>query len=83
MTAFLPTNGILVASAPVDLRKAFDGLAILLCNRLAHDHVDPLPRVFSNRRRGQIKIFLWEPRGYWLCTRRLAQGAFRWAKEDL
>ena len=35
MTGFLPTTGIFVASAPVDLRKAFDGLAILVRNSLA------------------------------------------------
>jgi transposase len=83
MTGFLPTTGIFVASASVDLRKAFDGLDFLVRNSLAHDPLDGSLYVFSKCRRERIRILFWEPRGYWLCTRRLAQGAFRWAKEDL
>lgn len=30
MMGLLPTGGIFVATAPVDLRKAFDGLAALV-----------------------------------------------------
>ena len=82
MTGFLPTTGIFVASAPVDLRKAFDGLAILVRNSLAHDPLDGSLYVFSNRRRDRIKILFWEPGGYWLCTRRLEKGTFRWPMQD-
>ena len=49
MTGFLPTTGIFVASAPVDLRKAFDGLAILVRNSLGHDPLDGSLYVFSNQ----------------------------------
>ncbi len=48
MTGFVPTTGIFVASAPVDLRKAFDGLAILVRNSLGHDPLDGSLYVFSN-----------------------------------
>ncbi len=82
MTGFLPTTGIFVASAPVDLRRAFDGLAILVRNSLAHDPLDGSLYVFSHRRRDRIKILFWGPEGYWLCTRRLDKGTFRRPMRD-
>ncbi len=82
MTGFLPTTGIFVATAPVDLRKAFDGLAILVRNSLGHDPLNGSLYIFGNRRRDRIKILFWEPGGYWLCMRRLEQGTFRWPKPD-
>ena len=36
MMGLLPTSGIFVATAPVDLRKAFDGLAALVRQSLGH-----------------------------------------------
>ncbi len=51
-------------------------------NSLGHDPLDGSLYVFSNRRRDRIKILFWEPGGYWLCTRRLEQGTFRWPKRD-
>lgn len=82
MTGFLPTTGNFAASAPVDLRRVFDGLATLVRNSLGHDPLDGSLYVFSNRRRDRIKILFWEPGGYWLCTQRLEQGTFRWPKRD-
>lgn len=82
MTGLLPTTGIFVASAPVDLRKAFDGLAILVRNSLGHDPLDGSLYVFGNKRKDRIKILFWEPGGYWLCARRLEQGTFRWPQRD-
>lgn len=80
MTGFLPTTGIFVAADPVDLRKAFDGLAILVRSGLGRDPLDGSLYVFGNRRRDRIKILFWEPGGYWLCTRRLEQGTFQWPR---
>ena len=56
MTGLFPTTGIFIALAPVDLRKAFDGLAILVRSSLGHDPLDGSLYVFSNRRRDRIKI---------------------------
>lgn len=46
MNGFVPTTGIFVASAPVDLRKAFDGPAIFVRNSLGHDPLDGSLNVF-------------------------------------
>lgn len=78
MMGLLPTTGIFVATAPVDLRKAFDGLAALVRQSLGEDPLSGSLYVFGNRRKDRIKILFWEPGGYWLCSRRLEQGTFRW-----
>ena len=82
MMGLLPTSGIFVATAPVDLRKAFDGLAALVRQSLGYDPLNGSVYVFGNKRRDRIKILFWEPGGYWLCMRRLEQGTFRWPRSD-
>ncbi len=82
MMGLLPTGGIFVATAPVDLRKAFDGLAALVRQSLGHDPLNGCVYVFGNKRKDRIKILFWEPGGYWLCLRRLEQGTFRWPRSD-
>lgn len=82
MMGLLPTTGIFVATAPVDLRKAIDGLAALVRQSLGHDPLNGSLYIFSNRRHDRIKILFWEPGGYWLCMRRLEQGTFRWPAHD-
>lgn len=82
MMGLLPTTGIFVATAPVDLRKAFDGLAALVRQSLGQDPLSGSLYIFGNRRRDRVKILFWEPGGYWLCARRLEQGTFRWPQPE-
>lgn len=82
MMGLLPTAGIFVATAPVDLRKAMDGLAALVRQGLGQDPLSGSLYVFCNRRHDRIKILFWEPGGYWLCTRRLERGTFRWPQRE-
>jgi len=82
MMGLLPMTGIFVATAPTDLRKAFDGLAALVRQSLGHDPLSGSLYVFGNRRQNRIKILFWEPGGYWLCTRRLERGTFRWPPRE-
>ena len=82
MMGLFPSAGIFIATAPVDLRKAFDGLAALVRQSLGHDPLSGSVYVFGNKRKDRIKILFWEPGGYWLCMRRLEQGTFRWPPSD-
>ena len=61
MMGLLPTTGIFVATAPVDLRKAIDGLAALVRQSLGHDPLSGSLYVFGNKRKDRIKILFWEP----------------------
>ena len=82
MIGLLPTTGIFLATAPTDLRKAYDGLAVLVRQSLGQDPLSGSLYVFCNRRRDRIKILFWEPGGYWLCSRRLEEGTFRWPQKE-
>ena len=82
MMGLFPSAGIFIATAPVDLRKAFDGLAALVRQSLGHDPLSGSVYVFGKKRKDRIKILFWEPGGYWLCMRRLEQGTFRWPPSD-
>ncbi len=70
MIGLLPTTTIFLATAPTDLRKAYDGLAVLVRQSLGQDPLSGSLYVFCNRRRDRIKILFWEEGGYWLCARR-------------
>lgn len=69
---------IFLATAPTDLRKAFDGLARLVRQELGQDPLDGSLYVFCNRRRDRVKILVWESSGFWLLIKRLEAGTFRW-----
>src|SRR5256885_5869856 len=78
MIGLLPTTTIFLASAPTDLRKAYDGLAALVRQSLGQDPLNGSLYVFCNRRKDRVKILFWEEGGYWLCARRWEEGTFRW-----
>ena len=70
MIGLWPTTTIFLATVPTDLRKAYDGLAVLVRQSLGQDPLSGSLFVFCNRRRDRIKILFWEEGGYWLCARR-------------
>ena len=51
MIGLLPTTTIFLATAPTDLRKAYDGLAVLVRQSLGQDPLNGSLYVFCNRRR--------------------------------
>ena len=82
MIGWLGPTTVYLATAPTDLRKAFDGLAALVRQSLGQDPLSGSLYVFCNRRRNRIKILFWESSGYWLCIKRLEAGTFRWPGAD-
>ena len=53
MIGLFPTTTIFLATAPTDLRKAYDGLAALVRQSLGQDPLNGSLYVFCNRRRHQ------------------------------
>lgn len=78
MIGLPPTLRVFVATAPVDLRKSYDGLARIARDSLGQDPTSGHLLVFANRRRDRIKILYWDRDGYALWMKRLEIGTFRW-----
>lgn len=72
-----PSVRIYVATAPADMRKAFDGLAALVEHHLEHDPFAGHLFVFFNRRADRTKILWWDGDGFALFYKRLERGRFR------
>ncbi len=56
MFSLLPTSAIFVATDPVDLRKAFDGLATLMRQSLGQDPLSGSVYIFSNWQRNRLNV---------------------------
>lgn len=78
MLAITPQMRILVAVEAVDFRKGIDSLAELCRAKLDADPFSGSVFVFRSRRATSIKILVYDGQGFWLATKRLSKGRFRW-----
>jgi len=78
MLQLTPQSRIFVAVEPVDFRKGIDGLAAVCRQQLADNPLDGAVYVFRNRTGTTLKLLVYDGQGFWLCTKRLSQGRFRW-----
>lgn len=74
------TRGLRVclAAEPADLRRSFEGLAMLVKQALKEDERSSQIFVFTNKRRDRIRLLYWDGTGLWLMTKRLEAGTFAW-----
>jgi transposase len=77
MLSLPPTVRVFVATAPCDLRKQFDGIAVMVEQGLRHDPRSGHLYVVFNRRGDQVRILFWDRQGYCLFAKRLECGRFR------
>ena len=71
-----------IATAPVDMRKSFDGLAEVVRSFLGHDPLGGNVFVFRNRSSERVKILWWDGDGLTIYYKRLERGTFRFPKSD-
>ena len=79
------TRGLRVclAAEPTDLRRSFEGLALLVKQALKEDERSSQIFVFTNKRRDRIRLLYWDGTGLWLMTNRHApQCACRFVSEN-
>jgi transposase len=83
MLTLPPSVKIFVATAPVDLRKQYDGLSLLVEQSLGKDPRSGHLFVAFNRRGDHVRILFWDRNGFALFGKRLERGRFRlpWARE--
>ena len=70
-------QSIYIATAPVDMRKSFDGLSGIVKNDFKKNPLDGTFFVFINRTADRLKILYWDTDGYALWYKRLEAGRFR------
>lgn len=67
---------VYVATAPVNLRKSFEGLSNEVRSLLKADPLSGHVFLFLNRRRTQVKMLMWTRGGFTIVHKRLEQGRF-------
>ena len=73
-----PQLRILVAVEAIDARKGIDSLAQLCREKLSADPFSGCVFIFRSRRGTSIKVLAFDGQGFWLATKRLSKGRFRW-----
>jgi len=73
---------VYLAVGVTDMRKAIDGLMVLVQDVLESDPFSSHLFVFCNRLRDKIKILYWHNNGFWLFYRRLEKQRFWWPAKD-
>ena len=69
---------VYLAAGITDMRKAINGLSMLVEDQLALDPFSGHLFVFCNRRRNLIKILYWDQNGFCLWQKRLEKHRFCW-----
>jgi transposase len=74
----VPDLRVYIATGSTDMRKAINGLSILVERRMELDPFSGHLFVFSNKRRNLIKVLYWDHNGFCLWQKRLERDRFRW-----
>jgi transposase len=69
---------VYLAAGATDMRKSFDGLALIVGESFNLDPFGKALVVFCNGAGNRIKILEWENTGFWLHCKRLEKGRFKW-----
>jgi transposase len=69
---------ILVAIEPIDGRKGLDALAQLCREKLDADPFSGYLFIFRTRRGTAIRLLQYDGQGFWIATKRLSKGRFKW-----
>lgn len=71
-----PDVKIWLYSQPTDMRKSYNGLIVLVKQKLQENPLSGHYFVFINRRKTQMKILYFERTAYCIWSKRLEQGQF-------
>jgi transposase len=73
-----PQMRILVAIESIDGRKGIDSLAQLCREKLDADPFSGCLFIFRSRSGKSIRILAYDSQGFWIATKRLSKGRFKW-----
>jgi transposase len=72
-----PSVHIHLCVEPADMRRSFDGLALLVQQFLGADPLSGHLFVFRNKPGDRLKLLFWDGDGYVIYYKRLEEGTFR------
>lgn len=78
----LDERRIFLAIGVTDMRKAINGLGLVVEQHLALNLFSGDVFAFSNRRRNLIKLLVWDRNGFWLFHKRLETERFTWPESE-
>ena len=65
-----------------DLRKAVNGLSIIVQKNMQQDPFSGSVYLFCNRERKLLKAVYWDKTGFWLSQKRLEKDKFPWPEDE-
>jgi transposase len=78
MTLDLSSVRIFIRPGYTDLRKAVNGLTVLVQENMKQDPFSGSVYLFCNRGRKLLKAVWWDKTGFWLSQKRLEKATFPW-----
>ncbi len=78
MIRLTQASNIYLAIQPFDFRKQLDGLIAVCENQFKKSTRTGSWFVFINRQRTMIRALVYDHNGYWLATKRLSRGRYRY-----
>jgi transposase len=81
MKAISEFKNIFLHRSPVDMRKAINGLSVMVQEEKMGDLFSPSLFVFTGKRRDSIKILYFDRSGFALWQKRLEENKFPWPRK--
>lgn len=78
MRMFLEPPAVYLYTQPIDFRKSFNSLALIVEQELEASLMSGALFVFTNRTRKRLKILYWDVTGLALWSKRLERHVFKW-----
>ena len=69
-------------SQPVDMRKTFNGLHLLIMSDVEAKDFSGRMYIFLNKRRDKVKVFYWDNDGFAIWYKQLEKGLFEFPKSE-
>ena len=82
MTIDLSKTRIFIRPGYTDLRKATNGLAVMVEQQMAGEPFSGNVYLFCNRERRLLKALWWDRNGFWLSQKRLEKDKFPWPQTE-
>jgi transposase len=80
MLKLVETTKVYLADRPVDMRKAINGLAAVVCDFFTMPVNTGSVYIFYNRACDRVKCLFWDKNGFVLYHKRLEKGRFKFGK---